>query len=104
MPRKKRAYESYNWTSVEARYCVVYLILAIVAIVHNIGDRYPTMPTKTPWVVAWSVIGLGTFAAGIHLRKGPIRNRFLGSLLVIFSLVLIAFALLLSFYHPQLID
>jgi hypothetical protein len=104
MPKKKRSYESYNWTSVEARYSAVYLILALVAIIHNLNDNYPNTTTKASWVVGWSVIGLGTFAVGIHLRKGPLRNRFLGSLLVIFSLALIAFALLLSFYHVPAVD
>jgi hypothetical protein len=98
MPKKKRSYESYNWTSVEARYSAVYLILALVAIVHNLNDNYPNTRTKASWVVGWS------FAVGIHLRKGPLRNRFLGSLLVIFSLALIAFALLLSFYHVPAVD
>jgi hypothetical protein len=101
---KKRRYETYNFLSGEAQLCYIYAIVALVAIAHNLRDVYPSMSSRSSWITLWSLVGLGTFCVGIHLRKGKLRNILLGNLLLIFSVILMAFALLLSYYHPQLID
>lgn len=99
---KKRRYETYNFLSGEAQLCYLYAFLGLLAIIHNLQDTYPTMGKKSVWITLWTIIGLGTFAMGVHLRKGKRRDIFLGNLLLFFSVMLLGFSLLLSYYHPPL--